>query len=151
MALVQKSVLIGYSAEQMFDLVADINRYPDFLPWCPRADLHMREPLPTGETRAVATVHIRYRGLDQQFTTDNVERRGEYIRMTFKDGPFRRLDGAWVFKRLRDDACKVEFQLEYEFSSRLLESLVGPVFAYIANTFIDSFVKRAEHLYGAAK
>ncbi|HEU4622698.1 MAG TPA: type II toxin-antitoxin system RatA family toxin [Burkholderiaceae bacterium] len=150
MALVNKSVLIAYSAEQMFDLVADVARYPEFLPWCPKAELHERQTLPDGQTRASATVHIRYRGITQHFTTENLEKRGEYIRMRFKDGPFRALDGEWRFKPLRNDACKVEFELEYEFSSRLLATLVGPVFSHIAATFVESFVGRAEHLYGGA-
>lgn len=68
------------------------------------------------------------------------------IRLT--DGPFTHLDGSWTFTPLGDSACKVEFNLHYEFSSRLIEKAVGPVFNHIANTFVDSFVKRAGQVYG---
>jgi ribosome-associated toxin RatA of RatAB toxin-antitoxin module len=68
--------------------------------------------------------------------------------MSLLEGPFKHLDGTWRFKPLRADACKVEFDLHYEFSSRVLESIIGPVFNMIANSFVDSFCKRAEAVYG---
>ncbi|MDO8305224.1 SRPBCC family protein, partial [Herminiimonas sp.] len=70
------------------------------------------------------------------------------MKMSLLEGPFRKLDGAWTFKPLRADACKIEFELHYEFSSRLLEQIIGPVFGMIANSFVDSFCKRAETVYG---
>ena len=76
------------------------------------------------------------------------ENAGELIVVTLKDGPFRELHGEWAFRRLRDDACKVGFDLTYEFSSGLLDKVIGPVFNHIATTFIDAFVKRAEVVYG---
>ena len=82
------------------------------------------------------------------FTTDNTNTPGELNVVTLKDGPFRELHGEWAFPRLRDDACKVGFDLTYEFSSGLLDKVIGPVFNHIATTFIDAFVKRAEVVYG---
>ena len=95
----------------------------------------------------VATLHIDYHGLKHNFTTRNQNTPGGKIDMLLVDGPFRHLEGVWQFIPLADYACKVEFRLEYEFSSQMLEKVVGPVFSKIANTFVDAFVKRAEKVY----
>lgn len=143
MALVEKTVLIEHSAAQMYALVADVAAYPEFLPWCGRAEILKRE----GEiTRAAIT--IDFRGIKQRFSTENRAQPPQLIEMNLVDGPFRQLDGSWRFKALGDDACKIEFRLHYEFSSRLLEKIVGPVFHFIASTFVDAFVKRAQQIYG---
>ena len=148
MAVVEKSILIERTAAQMFELVDRVEDYPKFLPWCADAKVLVREPMPNGEERTLATVRINYRGVTQNFTTENLQRRGEYLRMTFKEGPFHALDGSWDFRSLRADACKVEFRLHYEFSNRLLAGLIGPVFSHIAGTFVDGFSQRAEAVYG---
>lgn len=143
MALVEKSVLIEYSAAQMYALVENLTAYPEFLPWCGGTEILERE----GEiTRAAIT--IDFRGLKQRFSTENRANPPQLIEMSLLHGPFRHLDGSWRFKALGDDACKIEFRLHYEFSSKLLEKLVGPVFNFIASTFVDAFVKRALQVYG---
>jgi ribosome-associated toxin RatA of RatAB toxin-antitoxin module len=143
MALVEKTVLIEHSAAQMYALVEDVAAYPEFLPWCGRAEILKRD----GEiTRAAIT--IDFRGIKQRFSTENRAQPPQLIEMNLVDGPFRQLDGSWRFKALGDDACKIEFRLHYEFSSRLLEKIVGPVFHFIASTFVDAFVKRAQQIYG---
>lgn len=143
MAAVHKSVIVGYSAEQMFALVDRVEDYPRFLPWCGGVEVREREP-----NRLVATIGIHYHGIKQTFTTENTNIRPVSMQMRLLEGPFRHLQGAWVFKPLREDACKVEFDLQYEFSSRILEKIIGPVFSMIANSFVDSFCKRAETVYG---
>ena len=143
MAVVHKSVFLGYSAHQMFDLVAAIEDYPKFLPWCGGVDIRERN----GNT-VVASVGINYHGVKQSFTTANENIAPTSIKMKLVDGPFKCLDGVWTFKALRDDACKIELDLHYEFSSGLLDKLVGPVFGMIANSMVDSFCKRAETVYG---
>jgi len=143
MALVEKSVLIEYPAEKMYALVADVESYPQFLPWC--GGTHVRE---RDEGGVHASVTIDFRGIRQRFTTHNTAHAPALIEMKLVDGPFRHLDGAWRFKPLGEQACKVEFRLHYEFSSKLLEKLVGPVFHYIANSFVEAFVKRAQQIYG---
>jgi ribosome-associated toxin RatA of RatAB toxin-antitoxin module len=95
-----------------------------------------------------ATIEIRYRGVEQSFTTHNRLVPNERIEMQLRDGPFSSLAGTWRFTALKDDACKVELSLCYAFSSPLLERLVGPVFHHIASTFVESFTKRAAALYG---
>lgn len=143
MAVVHKSVFLGYSAQQMFDLVAAIEDYPKFLPWCGGVDIKERN----GNT-VVASVGINYHGVKQSFTTANENTAPSEIKMKLVDGPFKCLDGVWTFKALRDDACKIDLDLHYEFSSALLAKLVGPVFGMIANSMVDSFCKRAETVYG---
>ena len=143
MALVEKSVLIEYSAAQMYALVEDVAAYPAFLPWCGGTEILTKEG---GITRAA--IIIDFRGIKQRFSTENRADPPQLIEMTLVDGPFRQLDGSWRFKPLGEDACKIEFRLHYEFSSKLLEKIVGPVFHYIASTFVEAFVKRAQQIFG---
>jgi ribosome-associated toxin RatA of RatAB toxin-antitoxin module len=143
MALVQKSVLVGYSAQRMYALVDEVERYPEFLPWCGGTELEHRD----GEVTR-ASIQIDYRGIHQTFRTENRTQAPELIQIRLVSGPFHTLDGTWRFTALAPEACRIDFQLHYEFASRLLERLVGPVFHYIANSFVDAFLKRAERLYG---
>lgn len=143
MAVVHKSVFLGYSAEQMFDLVANVKAYPEFLPWCGGVSSVDR-----GDGKQVVSLTINYHGIKQTFTTANVNTAPAEIKMALVDGPFKCLDGTWTFKPLRADACKVEFDLHYEFSSRVLEQLIGPVFGMVTTSLVDSFCKRAEKIYG---
>ena len=143
MATVKKSVLIERSSQQMFDLVDRVEDYPQFLPWCSETRCQFRDARKT-----VATLHINYRRVSSHFTTENDKQSPLWMKIRLVDGPFRRLDGFWHFKPLADYACKIEFQLSYEFSSKMLEKVIGPVFSQIANTFVDAFVKRANEVHG---
>jgi ribosome-associated toxin RatA of RatAB toxin-antitoxin module len=143
MRRVAKSVLVPYSASQMFELVDRVELYPQFLPWCGGARVIAQEG-----NRKTARIDIDYHGVRAHFTTDNSNDPPESIVVTLKDGPFRHLHGEWRFRALGQDGCKVEFDLAYEFATALLERVIGPVFSHIANTFIDAFVKRAERVYG---
>jgi ribosome-associated toxin RatA of RatAB toxin-antitoxin module len=142
MADVHKTVLVGHSAERMFLLVDEAERYPEFLPWCGGVDLKWRN-----EGSTSATLHIDYHGLKQNFTTENAKAFPESMDIRLVDGPFRHLEGFWHFIPLAADACKIEFRLHYEFASPLLEKIIAPVFSHIANTFVDAFVERAERVY----
>lgn len=142
MAEVKKIVLIEFTPAQMFDLVDRCEDYERYLPWCGGADLLERT-----DALTVATLHINYHGIKANFTTENEKRRPSEMHIRLREGPFTHLDGSWYFTPLGDTACKVEFDLHYEFSSKLLEKVLGPVFHHIANTFVDSFVKRAEQIY----
>src|SRR3954463_7014978 len=104
MAVVHKTVFLGYSAQQMFDLVARCEDYPKFLPWCGGVKMDYLDP-----HNVIATLDMQYHGIHQSFTTKNLNTPPEQIKMTLVDGPFKCLDGTWNFKPLRDDACKVEF------------------------------------------
>jgi len=143
MHTVQRSILVPYSASQMFDLVADVEKYPEFMPWCGGAEVQSRD-----EHGMTASVQIHFAGLKQRFTTRNRHDYPNRIDLELVDGPFSSLAGDWQFVPLAEDACKVLFSLDYAFSSRALEMVVGPVFNRIATSFIDSFTKRAQARYG---
>jgi len=143
MSQVVKSVLVPYSPAEMFELVDGVEDYPKFLPWCAGTVVHLRD-----EVSTEATLKIGYMQIRQEFTTVNSKRYPEEMLLRLKSGPFRNLEGYWRFKPLGDTACKIEFQLQYDFSSGLLEKVLGPVFGHIANTLVDSFVERAEKVHG---
>lgn len=143
MANVQKSLLIQHSAERMYNLVTDVEKYPEFLPWCGGVELYQSTP-----EMMEAKIHINFKGVKQFFHTKNHQTYPTEILMEFVSGPFKRFDGKWTFTPLREDACKIEFALHYEFSNFVLDKLIGPVFGVIASTFVNSFVKRADDLYG---
>lgn len=145
MARVEKSVLVAHTPERMFELVDRIEDYPAFLPWCGGTELKLRDA-----SRTIATIHIAYLGVRQSFTTENIKTHPREMRIQLKDGPFSVLEGDWTFTPLGMDACKIEFRLEYVFSSRVLETLLAPVFSHITNTFVDAFVRRADVVYAAS-
>ncbi|MBP8271413.1 MAG: type II toxin-antitoxin system RatA family toxin [Sphaerotilus sp.] len=142
---VKKSVLLWYSPREMFDLVVDVPAYPQFLPWCQRAEVLSQEP-----GVMTARLHLAYAGVRHAFTTRNTHVEGQSVGMGLVDGPFSHLEGIWRFLPIGPDgkACKVEFELSYAFASRPLELVVSPVFDRIANTFVDAFVTRAEQVHG---
>lgn len=142
MARVEKSVLVAHTPERMFELVDRVEDYPIFLPWCGGTELKSRDAHHT-----VATIHIAYMGIRQNFTTDNTKTHPREMRIKLQDGPFSHLEGDWLFSPLGHDACKIEFRLEYAFSSRVLETILAPVFSHITNTFVDAFVRRADEVY----
>jgi ribosome-associated toxin RatA of RatAB toxin-antitoxin module len=144
MVVVDRSIVAPYSAEQMFALVEDIESYPSFLPWCAGTEVVLREP-----DRTIATIHVSFHGLRQEFTTENRKHLHQRIDISLVSGPFRELQGHWVFTPLGESGSKVAFRLQYQFSSRILEKLAGPVFHHIADTFVDAFLRRAERKYGS--
>lgn len=142
MASVQKLVLIEYTPSQMFDLVDRVEDYPQFLPWCGGTELIDRT-----DTRTIAALHINYHGIRSHFSTENTKVHPTHMAIRLREGPFRHLDGTWDFTPLGPVACKVEFELHYEFSSRLLEKALGPVFNHIASSFVECFIQRAGQVY----
>ncbi len=146
MKSVHKSVLIWYSAEEMFALVTDIARYPQFLPWCDHASAHSN-----ADHTVAAEIGISFSGIRQTFSTLNTHVSGRQVGMKLVHGPFSELAGTWDFTPLGDEAqraCRVELSLSYGFSNATLGKLVGPVFDKIAASMVDAFVKRAEQVYG---
>jgi len=146
MKTVTKSVLIWYSPEEMFGLVTDVARYPQFLPWCDRASVISEDS--TGMT---AQVGISFSGIRQSFTTRNTHVPGREVHMQLIDGPFSQLEGQWKFQPVGEGdqrACRIEFELRYGFSNIALATLIGPVFDRIAGSMVDAFVKRADDVYG---
>jgi len=160
---VKKSVLLWYSAREMYELVVDVESYPKFLPWCESSTIleqHPADPATGTLAGMTARLGLSYAGVRQSFTTRNEQVQGEVVKLKLVDGPFSSLDGLWQFKPLKTPdptqppnpdepvACKVEFDLAYAFSNRVFEAVLSPVFDQVANTFVDSFVKRAAQVYG---
>ena len=159
---VKKSVLLWYSAREMYALVVDVESYPKFLPWCDSSTiLERRDADPAAGVAAgmTARLGLHFAGVRQSFTTRNEQVEDASVRLKLVDGPFSTLDGLWQFKPLRQDAtqppnpdepvaCRIEFDLSYAFSNRAFEAVLSPVFDRVANTFVDSFVKRAAQVYG---
>ena len=142
MPRIEKSALVSYSAQQMFDLVNDIESYPQFVPGC--AASRVREQ---GDDYKVATLDISKAGIRKSFTTRNQLLPPERIDMQLVDGPFKQLGGGWTFVPLADDACKIQFELDFEFSSRLLGMAFGKIFSEITGRMVDAFVQRAKQVY----
>ena len=146
---VKKSVLLWYSPAEMYALVTAVQDYPQFLPWCERAEV--LEQQASGMT---ARLHMAIKGLHHAFTTRNVHVQDQSVVVHLVDGPFSKLDGHWKFLALSKPAedatkaCKIEFDLNYAFSNGAFEAVLSPVFDRVANTLVDSFVKRAEQVYG---
>ena len=142
MKTVEKSVLIWFTAQEMFDLVVDVASYPQFLPWCDQTHI-----LNTEEDGMTARIGMAFGGLHKSFTTRNTHVPGRQVQLSLIDGPFKQLDGVWNFIPLGEEqACRVELKLSYSFDS-VFGALVGPVFDRIAATLVDAFVKRAEMVY----
>ena len=142
MKQIARSAIVEHSAAEMYRLVEDIESYPSFLPWCVASQVHQRS---ANETKATLTVTAA--GLRHSFTTLNENRPGESIDMQLVEGPFRRFSGQWRFVPLGEQACRIEFVLQYEFSSRTLGRLLAPLFDRIADTMVDAFVRRAQAVY----
>lgn len=142
MPVVSKSALVPFSAMQMFALVEDFESYPEFLPWCRSSRLISRT-----EEELCGELEVARAGIRQTFSTRNTFVKGERMDIELIEGPFRKLQGSWKFTALREDACKIELVLDFEFSGRLINSAFGKVFSQIANTLVDAFCKRAEEVY----
>ncbi|XOV77425.1 MAG: type II toxin-antitoxin system RatA family toxin [Aestuariibacter sp.] len=142
MPSVNRSALVPFSAEKMFHLVNDVAQYPAFLPGCEDVKiLHQQD------TSMEASLLISKAGVRQWFTTKNQLKPGKHIIMNLKDGPFKKLFGGWVFTELDTDACKIELNLEFEFSNRIVEMAFGKVFSSLANNMVKAFTNRAKDIY----
>jgi len=138
MKSIARSAIVEHSAAEMYALVEDIEAYPRFLPWCTAAEVHSRT---RGGTRATLTIGAG--GLTRSVTARNENRPGEAIDLHLAKGPFRRFEAQWRFVPLSPGACRIEFTLQYEFSSRALGRLLGPLFDGIADSMVETFVRRA--------
>lgn len=143
MRTVNKSALVPYTAQQMYALVNDVEKYPEFLPWCRSARILSHTD---GEMRA--SLELALGGLHKIFTTHNHLQPGQAIVITLEHGPFRHLRGHWGFEDLGPEGSKVALKMEFEFAGALLDLMVGPVFHEICNSLVDAFTRRAVSLYG---
>ncbi len=143
MPVISRSALLPYPASFMYDIVNQVEAYPEFLPWCGGARLHQAD-----ETSMEASIQISVVGLDQWFKTRNSMIPGESIELVLVDGPFKQLQGHWQFTPIDDEGCKIELVLTFEFKRGLAAAVIAPAFTRIANTMVDSFCERAREIYG---
>jgi ribosome-associated toxin RatA of RatAB toxin-antitoxin module len=139
-----RSALVPFSAEQMFDLIEQVEHYPQFLPWCTRTQLIERT-----EEMVSATVEVGFRELHVRVTTRNPKRRPEWMAVQMQDGSFRDFFGEWKLLPLGTLGCRIDFSLRYELALHT-EKLAGPLIDRAANQMVDAFVRRAETVYGNA-
>lgn len=143
MKTVEKNMLVLHSAEQMFELVDRVEDYPQFLPWYSKTEIIERNG-----NELKARLFMDYMKVRQSFATHNRNIPGREIRMDLLEGPFKTLQGTWKFIPVGDDACKIEFKLQYDFSNSLLSALISPVFGHLSGTLVDAFVTEAGRRYG---
>ena len=141
---VRKSALVAFSADNMFDLIEAAEHYPAFLPWCSRAIILARD-----DSMVAAEITVDYHGAQFSFVTRNPKRRPGWMAIRMERGPFRHFEGEWHLTALAPSACKIAFDLRYEFGGTLARTIAAPVFDRIANTLVDAYVMRAEATLGA--
>ena len=144
MPQISRTALVPYSAEQMYTLVNDVNAYPDFLPGCTGSRV-----LESGPTQMTAAVDVSKAGISKTFTTRNILTSNQSILMQLVDGPYKKLIGGWKFIPLSQDACKIEFHLDFEFTNKLIEMAFGRIFKELALNMVQAFTMRAREVYSA--
>ena len=137
--IVHCTALVERPAACLFDLIEAAENYPRFLPWCEGANIVARDDL-----QVCADIRVRYRGVGFEMRTRNPKRRPEYMAIHLERGPFRNFEGEWFVTALTEQACKVEFRLDYEFDSALMTRIAGPMFHRVSDTLVDAFVREAE-------
>jgi len=143
MPKITRSALVSHTPEQMFELVNDFARYPEFLPWCGASRV-----LESTGAAIVGELSIQKGSIRQSFTTKNTLMPPERIDLSLVDGPFKSLSGHWRFESVGEDACRVSLDLEFEFAGKLIAMAIGAVFSQIAGSLVDAFCYRADQLYG---
>lgn len=144
MSQISRSALVPYSAEQMYRLVNDVDSYPQFLPGCTGSRV-----LDARSDQMTASVDVSKAGISKTFVTRNTLTDNQSIQMQLVDGPFRKLSGGWRFTALSDEACKVELNLDFEFTNMLVELAFGRIFKELASSMVQAFTQRAKEVYSA--
>ena len=142
MPTISRSALVMHSAKEMYQLINDVLSYPQFLPDCGDSKV-----ISQSDTAMTAAILIKKGGISKWFTTENTLIENEQVILNLVDGPFKSLKGSWLFTPLSDKACKIHFELEYEFSNTLLALTLGSVFTHLTNNIVQAFTKRAKEVY----
>lgn len=143
MPIVHEVLVMPYSVADMYKLVDEIEKYPEFLPWCKGSEILYRD-----EDEVHAKLVLSGGGFQKSFTTCNRLQANKMIEIKLLDGPFRQLEGFWKFEPQPDNGCQVTLDLQFEFINKLLDLAFGPVFHQVASTLVEAFSKRAEQMYG---
>jgi len=140
---------VRHSASQMFDLVADVERYPEFVPLCQSLKVRQRMPKPDGTEVVVADMTVSFKLVKETFTSQvTLDRANMKILVEYLRGPFSTLENRWTFEPKGEEACDVGFFITYEFKSRMLAMLMGTMFDTAFSRFAAAFEKRADQIYG---
>jgi coenzyme Q-binding protein COQ10 len=140
---------VNHSASQMFDLVADVERYPEFVPLCSSLKVRQRTPGPDGTEVVICDMTVSFKLIRESFTSRvTLDRAGLKILVEYLKGPFSNLENRWTFEPKSEDFCEVGFYLAYEFRSRMLAMLMGTMFDTAFQRFAAAFEKRADVIYG---
>lgn len=143
MPSIHRSALVMHSVKDMYDLINDVLAYPQFLPDCNDSKI-----ISQSENSMTAALKVSKGGVSKWFTTENTLEANKHVTLNLVDGPFKQLSGRWDLTELSDEACKITLNLEYEFSSKLLEMAFGKIFNNIANNMVQAFTERAKKVYG---
>ena len=143
MTHVQRSALLPFPAKKIYDLVNDVDSYPEFVPWCIKCEVYENN-----QDEKKATMYFANRGIKASVTTRNELFEDKKIIMHLVSGPFKHLTGEWQFHSIDKNACKVEFDMQFKFSHRLYEITLGPIFNQVASKLVSAFTQRAMQLYG---
>ena len=143
---------VRHSASDMFDLVADMERYPEFVPLCRSLKVRKRQAVGEGVEVALSEMTVAYKLIRETFTTRvTLDRPKMQIVVEYLHGPFSHLQNRWSFRPLGEDSCEVEFFISYEFSSRMLAMVMGAMFDLAFRRFAEAFERRADQVYGKKK
>lgn len=142
MEKIERSALVGFSAQQMYQLVDDVEKYPEFVPYCKEASLFEKEG-----NSVSATIIVSKSGIAKSFSTKNTLIPFKQIQMQLLNGPFKYLNGYWNFIALTDEACKIELNLEYEFSNKIASMAFAKIFTQLAQSMVAAFTQRADEIY----
>ncbi|MDP7591439.1 MAG: type II toxin-antitoxin system RatA family toxin [Litorilituus sp.] len=143
MPAINRSALVMYSVEQMYQLINDVSAYPSFLPDCSGSKIISQD-----DNSVTAALLVSKGGIKKWFTTQNTLISNQEVQLTLVDGPFNKLQGSWQLKALTEDACKVSLALEYEFSNKMFDVAFGRVFTHLTNNMVQAFTQRAKDVYG---
>lgn len=140
---INHSALVPHSAEKMFELVNNIQDYPEFIPHCAKTQI-----LEKSDHKIIASLYLKKGPFSQSFTTENILSPSHSIKLNLVDGPFSNLEGEWTFEKLNQDACRVSLCLNFEIRNNLLNQIFAKLFDHLANQMLDAFCQRAEKIYG---
>lgn len=143
MADIQRQAIVSYSPAQMFELVNDVEKYPEFITWCVSSEVLYRD-----DDEVKANLVISGAGLQRSFTTHNRLQTNKMIEIRLVDGPFKHLEGFWRFDNLEEQGTRVALDLEFEFAGHFLDFAFGPIFHQMTNSLVDAFIARADTVYG---
>ncbi len=144
MTEISRTTLVPYTSDEMYVLVNDIESYPSFLPWCTEAKILSQQ-----EESLTATLSMALGKIKQSFTTENTMQDGSRIDIQLIEGPFKHLSGYWRFIQENEQSCHIHLHMHFEFKNKIIKQTLGRAFYKVMDTLVESFVQRAQQIYGS--